>query len=270
MSGFDPDWLALRERADENARAAATERLVTSIAPRDSALRVVDLGAGSGNNAAHLAPRIAARLHTPQSWCLVDGDAGLLERAAARATGIDSIADVQTRLTDLAAGLGEAPLDAADLVTASALFDLASAAWIERFADAVADAHVPAILAALTIDGRVEWTPGDSFDARASELFHADMRRDKGLGVALAGAATDALTAALSRRGYACERVDSAWQLGADDAGLQRRYLDDVTDTIAAKDDGAQSWRERRRARIEDGTSRLVVGHSDVLAWREA
>ena len=48
MSGFDPDWLALRERADENARAAATERLETSIAPRDSALRVVDLGAGSG------------------------------------------------------------------------------------------------------------------------------------------------------------------------------------------------------------------------------
>ncbi|MEM9382965.1 MAG: class I SAM-dependent methyltransferase [Planctomycetota bacterium] len=270
MSGFDAAWLALRERADDAARSAATARFVDALTPRAAELRVLDLGAGSGNNAAHLAPRIGARADLPQRWTLVDDDAALLERAASRVRAIEGVSRVDARVADLATGLSDLALGDVDVVTATALFDLASAAWIDRCADAIAGAGVPAVLAALTVDGRVEWTPKDPLDARASELFHSDMERDKGLGVALGGGAADALVAALSRRGYACEVVDSAWRLGADDGALQRRYLEDVADVIEPSDERARVWRERRRTWIEEGASRLLVGHSDVLALRDA
>ncbi|MEM9802055.1 MAG: class I SAM-dependent methyltransferase [Planctomycetota bacterium] len=269
MSGFEADWLALRAPADEAARAPATDALLGALPTMGRTLRVVDLGSGSGNNAVHLAPRLAALGARRQEWTLVDDDEALLERAVERVASLDLPADASLDASTSALDLANdaVPLEGADLATASALLDLASKDWIDRFVASLTGANVPAVLVALSVDGRVAWSPPDPFDGAAADLFHADMRRDKGLGIALADEAPKHFAAALERAGYRVERADSAWRLGASDRDLQRRYLDDVANVVIERGARAdvEAWRHGRSAAIEGGTSRLLVGHVDLL-----
>lgn len=272
---FDPDWLALRAPADARARAASTRELVDALvaAPSVAPLEVVDLGGGSANNALHLAPWLAEAVTArPQRWRIVDADDALLEHARARTRGLP--ADVATVRADL----GSEPLDGlvagADLVTASALIDLASTAWLERLAGACGGAGVDLVLVVLNVDGRVEWEPAVRGDAVVQGAFENDMLRDKGLGAALGGAAPGVLAEALGRRGYAVTRTESDWDLGAGDGALQSAYLDGVvaalTERPAPGVDASElrAWERSRREAIDAGTSRLRVGHVDLLARR--
>lgn len=100
------------------------------------------------------------------------------------------------------------------------------------------------------------------------------MLRDKGLGAALGGAAPGVLAEALGRRGYAVTRTESDWDLGAGDGALQSAYLDGVvaalTERPAPGVDASElrAWERSRREAIDAGTSRLRVGHVDLLARR--
>ncbi|HEY8137375.1 MAG TPA: class I SAM-dependent methyltransferase, partial [Methylocystis sp.] len=136
MTGFDAQWLALREGADFLARdAAVRDAAVQYFAHRDE-IRVVDLACGAGSNSRALAPFLGPR----QSWRLVDHDAGLLKSArSALKAWADAVEGGEPlvlrkngrRLTfaferlDLDADLARA-LEGADLVTAAAFFDLVS------------------------------------------------------------------------------------------------------------------------------------------------
>src|SRR3954470_5031135 len=71
----------------------------------------------------------------------------------------------------------------ADLVTAAALFDLVSPAFIERVAEAVA-ARGAFLYTALTYAGRDPRPPPPPADARVLAAFHAHQRGDKGFGPA--------------------------------------------------------------------------------------
>ena len=89
------------------------------------AVRVADLGCGTGSTMRAVAPLLPAR----QDWRLVDNDAALLEAAHDTAPAMCEVTTVQV---DLAADLGRALADDTDLVTTSALLDLVSAQWLER------------------------------------------------------------------------------------------------------------------------------------------
>src|SRR5690606_36909985 len=79
MSGFSPEWLALREPADMRARdPGLLAALAAHLAGRD-AIEVVDLGCGAGSNIRTTAPALGP----VQSWTLVDYDPVLLEAARA-------------------------------------------------------------------------------------------------------------------------------------------------------------------------------------------
>ena len=80
MSGFSPEWLALREPFDAAARPAALiAELRAHIAQGTAAapLAVVDLGAGAGSNLRCLAPLLGG----VQRWRLADNDPKLLDAA---------------------------------------------------------------------------------------------------------------------------------------------------------------------------------------------
>ncbi|MEM9735465.1 MAG: class I SAM-dependent methyltransferase, partial [Pseudomonadota bacterium] len=111
---FAADWLALRAPADLRARNPdLATRLSAHFAGR-AGLRVTDLGSGTGNNLRATAPLLPPGQH----WRLVDNDRALLDLAAPP-PGVE-VTPVETDLADdPAAALGEA-----DLVTASAFFDL--------------------------------------------------------------------------------------------------------------------------------------------------
>ncbi len=275
MSGFSPDWLALREPADHAAREPG---LVAALGRSLRApVRAVDLGCGTGSNLRALAPHLGPA----QDWVLVDHDPALLAAARARLAawaeraeeaGDGLILDrggariaVRFRVLDLAAGPEAALSEAPRLVTAAALFDLVSEAWIAALARAVAAAGA-VFYTALTYDGQERWTPPHPADAAIHAAFLAHQGGDKGFGPSTGPAATAALARAFRSHGYAVETANSPWRLGPDEADLLHQLAEGTAraaaETGRVAPEEAEAWREARQA---PGTG-AVIGHWDLLA----
>lgn len=274
MSGFSADWLALREPADHRSRDPGLGQALAGALGARPDIEVVDIGCGTGSNlrATH------ALLGPRQHWTLVDYDPALLAAAratltrwadAARDDGDALILDKGSRhlrvafrqadlARDLDAGLGAK----ADLVTASAFFDLCSVAFIGRFAEAVTRRRA-AFYTVLTYDGRQTWTPPHAADAAMLDAFHAHQATDKGFGASAGPAAPAALKAAFARHGYKVTEGDSPWRLEVPDAALVRTLAEGfagaVRETGRVPAATVDAW-----ARIERTGS--LVGHLDTLA----
>jgi hypothetical protein len=279
-------WLQLREAADWSARSdSLVARVLTRLARVDP-VRILDLASGAGSNVRYLAPRLPAR----QRWTVVDRDASLLAEARihlaawASASGVALRGDRtgchlrgsttewtvtmhQRDLGSLEAGL----FDGCHLVTASALLDLTSEAWIRDLA-ARCRAAGAGVLVALTYDGRFSCEPGEVEDETVRELFNAHQRTDKGLGGPAAGpAAHAAAERAFAGAGYEVATEPSDWRLDPGSRALQRPLIDGwavaATEMAPRQAAAIEQWRLRRQAHVEAGRSRLVVGHHDLAAW---
>ena len=261
-STFTADWLALRNAVDTAARDVALVESLSDHLSAKSKLRVLDLGAGSGANLRYLAPR----LNTRQHWRLVDNDRALLEEAKAHRPP-----DIEVELLhrDLARDFDWLDVTAVDLVTASALMDLVSAAWFDALAERCREAGC-VLHFALTYDGVIDFAPAAADDAMVRELVNLHQRGDKGFGPALGPQAPDYMENTLSALGCRVRCARSDWRLGPDDAALQEVLLDGYVAAARALEPGEdvrlQAWLERRRAKIDEGTGRLTVGHRDLLA----
>jgi SAM-dependent methyltransferase len=277
MSGFSADWLALREPADHRAR---DRELAQSLAERFSArdrVAIVDLGCGAGSNLRALAPVLPPR----QDWRLVDHDPALLAEARDRiarwadeerseADGLlvrkaDKHLSVVFRQANLAADLEGALSGTVDLVTAAALFDLVSPAWIERFTDAVV-ARGASFATALTYNGEERWEPPHPADAEMLAAFHRHQQGDKGFGGSAGPRATTLLADAFQRRGYAVRAGESPWRLepGRDApliAELALGIAQAVRETRLVPEPTISAWLE---ARLSGAV--CTVGHTDLLA----
>ncbi|SDK96772.1 Methyltransferase domain-containing protein [Franzmannia pantelleriensis] len=281
-SRFDSDWLALREAADHAARCARLTAQagtwLSRVRASDSApLTLVDLGCGRASNPAYL----ASRLPGPQRWRLVDHDPALLEGARQRlARHVDATGkqpDIENRQVDLAdvkalSGL----LDGADMVCASALFDLCSADWIEALAEACA-ARQLAGLFTLSVDGHWQFIDADGARQNAEDdwlrcQFVDHQRRDKGLGAALGGAAPAALASVFEARGYRVERASSPWRLapGSEAAlslgqSLVAGWATAATEQCPAQAARIEAWQLARQRDLANARCGVWVGHIDLL-----
>jgi hypothetical protein len=273
-TGFSPQWLDRREPADHRSRNRKLEHALAKHFDGWRPITVVDLGCGTGSNLRATAPLLGPEQH----WTLVDHEETLLDAAAKRLAAWADGADwkdgklalfkgakrinVEFRRADLARDLDAALGPNANLFTAAALFDLASAAFIARFAAAVA-ARKSAFYTVLTYDGDQRWTPEHEADAAMVEAFHAHQRRDKGFGPAAGPDAPDALSEAFSNAGYAVSEGDSAWRLGAGEealiADLAAGFADAVGETGQIAPATIAEWRAITR-------TGAVVGHADTLA----
>jgi len=198
--------LRLREPADAAARSRELVGIVRSVLPE--AVRIHDLGCGSGS----MARWLSAQLPGPQHWVLVDRDEELLDLAAASppdhaANG--AAVTIETSRGDVTRmGFG-----GADLITASALIDMLTVAELERLVVNIADAECPA-LTTLSVIGDVELTPSHPFDSRIREAFNAHQRRDAGDGRLLGPDAVGHAEEAFIRLGLEVLVRPSPWRLG--------------------------------------------------------
>lgn len=251
MSGFAASWLALREPAD----AAARSERVVSFVGRPFQGRLLDLGGGTGSNIRYL----SSRLPSPQHWTLVDNDPLLLDRAPA---------GVATRRLDLNAAVEDADLFRdCGLVTASALLDLVSEAWLTSL---ILRCHAAdaAVLFALSYDGRISCTPAEPDDEDIRQRVNAHQKTDKGFGPALGPDAAARAAALLSAAGYQVTQERSDWNLGPGDHELQRELIEGwavaASDLAPERKAPIADWRARRIAHVDAGRSRILVGHVDV------
>ena len=263
MTGFAADWLELREPFDRRARNRSVRDAVVASLQGASQLRIVDLGCGTGAMLRELAPRLVAR----QTWRLVDNDLDLMGRLAG-GVGVSSRVTVTAMPLDLSRDLG-APLDGAlDLVVASALLDLVSAAWLERLAVELAARALP-FYGALSYDGRAAFEPADPLDAAIVNAFNTHQRTDKGFGPALGPDAAAAARARFSSLGYAVLDGPSDWVVACDDADMQLALLEGFAGAAQAAGvptADAMAWHGRRRDLVVAGRSTMRVGHVDFWA----
>lgn len=295
MSGFSADWLALREPWDHAARQAAGHRLDAAalaggLRPAGGPLGVLDLACGTGANLRELAPQFGGEQH----WTLVDHDPALLDALPvtlqqwAQLQGHASHVDAggrsgtlrcaqgrwqvrwQARRLDLATELDRLPWQGVQLLTASALIDLVSEAWLQRLV-AASRAHGAALWMALGVDGRDRWAPDDPDDPVVEAAFRAHQGRDKGFGLALGPRAPQVLAQRLADAGYRVTTTASDWRLDGPAATALRRALIEGICAAACEQQPAQAatfraWAARRQAQA--GRLSLHIGHTEVVGWR--
>jgi SAM-dependent methyltransferase len=274
MSGFDPTWLDLREPADHRSRNEDLARALARRLGHRGGISVLDLGCGTGSNLRATAPLLGAEQH----WTLVDHDQALLDAAVARlsawANGTErrggrlvlSKGGKRIAVRFLRADLAQ-DLDAVfeirpDLVTASALFDLASADFIAAVTAGAARSRA-AFYTVLSYNGIQRWTPKHDADAAMASAFRAHQVGDKGFGAAAGPMAPALLAAAFDEAGYAVSEGDSTWRLEAGDealiAELVRGFVAAINDTNLVPEIKIADW-------IKLDRTSALVGHTDTLA----
>jgi hypothetical protein len=259
---FTAEWLKLREPYDRRARNASVLDAVASAVGSLPFLTIVDLACGTGSTMRAISSHLPAR----QTWRLVDNNLGLLGRAAdAAPAGVSA----QPKPVDLARDLELALDGPTDLITTSALLDLVSAEWLDRFLTEASARRLP-LYAALTYDGRVELEPGDPLDKKIVAAVNRHQRREKGFGPALGPEAAPAAIRRSEALGYAITHGYSDWVFEPSDRKIQEEVL--AGWAAAARETGdvplpdILSWITHRREFAADGRSRMRVGHVDFLA----
>jgi hypothetical protein len=284
---FSADWLALREPADVAARSTTLVRAVASMFDGSHTMRALDLACGTGANARYVSDRIGAR----QDWLLVDYDSALLAQvracmtvwAASRGARIaddggelrvtcegQAPASFKTFLADLRRLDDPSIFEGRVLVTGSALLDLVSESWVRNLAH-VCRANGARALFALTYDGRIRCRPEEPEDGRVRRLVNEHQRIDKGFGPALGPTAVDVVERTFGALGYRSGREPSDWIVESGAAELQRQLIAGWTEAATAmapsEEASIRRWRDRRLSHLDQGRSRLAVGHEDILLW---
>jgi len=261
MSGFDTVWLDLREPADNAAREPELRRsAIESVTADGNGATVVDLGCGTGSTVRALAPQSSS-----WHWRLVDNDPQLLEEAANRLGMPNQVKCLQADLSQL----GPELFTDAKLVTASALFDLVSAEFLERLLHLLAEREI-GLYSALNYDGVCSWEIAHEADASVVEAFNAHQRRDKGFGPALGPTAEPVLSRLAEEAGFKVLSGQSPWHLGGDQAELQRQFITGMANAASETDRIEKAMLDDwKRMRLEmSSRSACEVGHWDMLLLR--
>lgn len=250
-------WLGLRESSDVACRSRKLTAAVVSRLPAGRPIRAVDLGTGTGSNIRFLSPWLGSAVR----WTAVDRDPVLLARVPPDAT----------RLQQELGALEPEIFGRCDLVTASALLDLVSEAWIVRLAG-ICRSVGAAVLFALNYDGRFRCWPREPEDRMVRELFNRHQRtNDKGFGAAAGPDAAAIAVRVFRDAGYRMHQERTDWRITPDHEELQRlliRGWADAAGSIAPEcASGIEDWLTRRLAHVDAGRSRIGVGHVDLGGW---
>lgn len=261
MSGFDKDWLALREPVDLRSRARPLVEHLSRHLDGVTSPVIIDIGCGTGSTWRSLSGAFSPETR----WQLLDHDPLLLAEAERRIGPTNTVSFRQFDLNDIDA----LPLSDVTLVTASALFDLCSGAFCDRFAETLSRSET-GLYAALNYDGVMEWSLQHPLDAQVAADFNRHQRFDKGFGPALGPDATEHLRQRFEMLDYDVSVEPSAWIMRQDDADLQVAFLEGLERPLSEigslTQDEIGTWLDFRISKIAEDGSSCVVGHTDILA----
>ncbi len=281
---FRADWLALREPVDALARdPALAQAFLSGLGAR---ALVAEFGAGTASLLRYLLPQLRGNI----DWLALDADPQLWisarDQLAAfgRRSGITPALLSPTSLSFTRAELNlnlhwqqqnlalVLPSPPFNVIVASAWTDLVSADWIMHFVRWAQQTKVNTLYWTLAVDGQLAFTPTDPLDAALTQAFHADMRRDKGFGLALGPDSQTVVRPILELAGYTVHTATSDWRLSAACPALTKQWLIGfVAAAVAARPelaDAANLWLAQRRNQLISDELTIIVGHYDMLAQR--
>lgn len=282
-------WLQLREPLDAAVRSPVVTQALADVLSKGDAVRILDLGTGTGSNIRYLIPHLPPRQH----WLIADQDPALLAHVPAQMSawastrGLDARlrpdgctidgpslqCTIDTRVADLCR-LDEDLFDDRNVITASALLDLASESWLRTLAARCHDAGAAALFA-LTYNGWSTCWPAEPEDDGIRDLLNRHQYTDKGLGGVAAGPdAAELAPRCFREAGFNVRTARTDWAIDSTHGEMQRMLVDGWSEAaLELTPDGAtviEDWRRRRHGHIDAGRSRIAVGHVDMAAWLTA
>lgn len=261
MSGFSAEWLALREPIDHSARSEEVLAGVAGWFAQDEALRITDIGSGTGSTLRALKPILPHRI----AWHLIDHDDALLDVAKGEARGDR----VEFSLADLSKSLDALFIHEPDLITTSAFLDLVSKDWLETMVREITSRKIP-FYAALTYDGRAQCDPEHAIDAKVLNAFNTHQRTNKGFGQALGPDAADTAISLFESAGYQVAHAKSDWVGNSKHKDFQIMLLQGWHDAACEieheKAADFNEWLLERINLIHNQDASLFVGHKDIFA----
>ncbi|MBD8878430.1 class I SAM-dependent methyltransferase [Roseibium polysiphoniae] len=263
MSGFSPDWLALREPFDLKARNQKIEDAFCAALPTDRTVHILDLGSGAGSTVAAMSEKLSGS----QNWTLVDNDPRLLDVAAERLSETPGV-NIQVEIADLSRDLDDLPWGTVDAVTTSAFLDLVTEEFLGTLVETVTASSKP-FLASLSYDGRASCDPVDPLDDAIRQAMNTHQRTDKGFGAALGPFAWNAAANLFRQAGYKVTTGASDWIADRDSAAFQMALLAgwiEAASEVGMDPEQLARWQTRRLGEIEDGHLSVIVGHQDLVA----
>ncbi|OMH34169.1 hypothetical protein [Tersicoccus sp. Bi-70] len=285
MTQLDPissDWLALREPADDRARAVTTTALLPPLtrslaahasAAGDVPVLCVDLGTGTGANPRWLMPR----LPFAQTWLLVDHDEDLLAELTDLLAGVtapwEPVTSDVAHLPDVLAHHRRPGQPV--LITCAALLDLLDGSTVAELATTLRETGAHGLFS-LSVDGAGDLEPAAPLDDAVQAAFNAHQQRHGHLGPdgfpalhralhAGDGAKPDVTVQQTDWRLDATDPADRALieRLLRDRAIAVREHVDRSSTGLSGED--VDAWLASRLSAVHDGDLRVRVGHRDVL-----
>ncbi len=277
--GFSAEWLALREPADARARDAG---LTEQFAQARASGSLCGRRRASSTSRAERAPTCATSRRASaatSTGCSSTTTPRCSKRHEALRPTLRALLTteprlparrVETRRLDLTTDLHALDFAPGVVVTASALLDLVSDEWLAQLVEQCR-ANRCAALFALSYDGRIGLTPSDPDDEWIRQLVNRHQLGDKGFGPALGPAALSSERASYSvRRAFTCARRAATGiccqQSARSSKSLLEGWAGAAAELAPNEADRCKRWLTRRLAHVVNGTSRIIVGHQDVLA----
>ncbi len=293
MTDFQTYLEAKRTVDDRALNRRVFEQFADAVDDRETPVRIVELGAGTGTMIA----RLAAWDGLPEqvSYRAIDRDAASIEHARAHvpdwlaAAGYEIetspgsktvVARSGEQRLEVALGVADAfdIDDSADVVIASAFLDVVPLVdAIETIAELLGPGGV--LYAPITFDGGTRFAPRDSLDDRIERYYHRHMDDVRPTGGSQTGSE---LLVTLPDRGWDVQSTGgSDWIVrpnGDGYPGLEREFVAHLLETI----EGAladfepdviapttrERWFDRRRRELDRGELVFVAHNLDVLARR--
>jgi SAM-dependent methyltransferase len=281
---FSVKWLNTRYPFDVAARNSEVEKAALMALPPDRDLRLLDLGAGTGNSCRYFIPKLPQN----QEWLLVELNPDLIEAAKqqlvefAKAEGYKRLPSddglkfkgkktihirfLQHSFLHLNDVLD---LSGFDLVTAGAVIDLLSTDMLEQLVQQFIG-HVAPFLATINFVGLL-FDQATDRDRQYAALYMQHMQRERPFGRALGAHCIPFLESWLLIRDIPFLSGASDWMIRPEDTAMHAFQLDfmeeAITEMLACPEAGEklQEWLAQKRAASKAGQLSFRVQHFDIF-----
>ena len=270
MEKFSSEWLALREQEDLLARNSTILECVIEHLKGEKRLNILDIGCGTGATMRALLPKF----EQPQHWTLLDVDHELLVHARCLNEPLvsDSNYTLDTKFADLTAGF-EFLNSEYSLVTATALLDLVSEAWIKEFAKALKHNNL-SFYCRITPNNSIEFDPKEDLDEKVISTFNTHRYSDKGFGMSLGGHAADFTIEQLQSFGFDVRSSLETWGNRHHNKSFRKIFNSKLVEGISQAVNNTKlfdaselkQWTDSRLSAIQNGECEIRFEVIDFLA----
>lgn len=281
-------WLAHRFACDAEARNHEIEhKFLAFFEQHQTALKVVDVGSGTGANFKYYFSRIPHQ----QEWILIEQNGDLIEACRA---GLQTFANekgyncqVQAKLLTITDSGKTATvwvmqgsvdhleqltdLPRTDVVTANAVFDLLSYEQFDTLVGKLAR-HDVCLLATLNYY-ETSFLPFSEKDHRFMRWYHMHMKRPQPFGIAMGPDCSKEMLDLLTQHHMMIEQEGSQWHLKKSHTTMHHYLLHFIEHALAElnlspeEKQDFSAWLDYRKKLCRARELEIIIDHSDIFAY---